>query len=160
MIRIKKELIESLTEAARRSSRKRMNYNLHKSMDENVQRFFNAFETDSYVRPHRHVQPGRFELFLCIRGKGAAIIFADDANITDTSILSPGGECIGVEIPDNTWHTIIALSPDTVFFEVKEGPYMPIEDKDFAPWAPDAADPGHVDYLKNLREAILLRTGN
>ncbi len=152
MILLKKELLDRLVEASRTSARKRMNYNLHTSRDEAVQRFFNAMETDTYIRPHRHVEPNKFELFLCVRGRGAVVTFNDDGNIDDIALLSPNGECMGVEIPSYTWHTIVSLSPGTVFFEAKQGPFVPISDKDFAPWAPDPSDPEYTDYLERLKE--------
>lgn len=31
---------------------------------------------------------------------------------------------------------MVALAPGTVLFELKEGPYRPLGDKDFAAWAP------------------------
>ncbi|MBI4745662.1 MAG: WbuC family cupin fold metalloprotein [Deltaproteobacteria bacterium] len=154
MINIKREDINNLVEAARSSPRKRMNLNIHQSLDATVQRFFNAMEPDTYVRPHRHVQDGRFELFLCIRGKGAAITFDDSGKVLDSVIISPDGVSIGIEIPPRAWHTILCLSPGTVFFELKEGPYMEIDDKDFAAWAPDPSNPGSYDYLRRLKEGI------
>ncbi|MFQ5585616.1 MAG: WbuC family cupin fold metalloprotein [Thermodesulfobacteriota bacterium] len=154
MKRISNERLDGLTKAARTSSRKRMNYDIHQSPDERVQRFFNAFESDTYVRPHRHAEQDRFELFLCIRGKGAAIIFDGEGNATDTAVLSPEGECIGVDIPPGIWHTIIALTPGTIFFEVKEGPYRPLDDKEFAPWAPEPESPDERYYLKELKERV------
>lgn len=154
MIGIRKGSIDNLVESARSSPRKRMNLNIHKSLDARVQRFFNAMEPDTYVRPHRHVQDGRFELFLCLRGKGAAITFDEGGKVLNTVIISPDGDSIGIEIPPNAWHTILCLSSGTVFFELKEGPYTAIDDKDFAPWAPDPSNPGSIDYLRSLREGI------
>lgn len=154
MISIKREAINNLVQTARNSPRKRMNLNIHQSLDARVQRFFNAMEPDTYVRPHRHMQEGRFEMFLCIRGKGAALTFDDRGKVINSVIISPDGDSIGIEIPPNAWHTILSLSPGTVFFELKEGPYAAIDDKDFAPWAPDPSDPGSGDYLRRLKEGI------
>ncbi|MBM2838948.1 MAG: hypothetical protein HW415_1573 [Deltaproteobacteria bacterium] len=154
MICIKREAINNLVQACRSSQRKRMNLNIHQSLDARVQRFFNAMEPDTYVRPHRHVQEGRFEMFLCIRGKGAAITFDDSGKVLNTVTISPGGDSIGIEIPPHVWHTILCLSPGTVFFELKEGPYVAIDDKDFAAWAPDPSGPRSDDYLRKLKEGI------
>ena len=41
-----------------------------------------------------------------------------------------------------SWHSVAALSADTVLFELKPGPYSPIDDKDFAEWAPAEGEPG------------------
>lgn len=154
MIKIKNEMIDDLVESARNSPRRRMNLNVHKSLDEKIHRFFNAMEPDTYVRPHRH-EDERFELFLCIRGEGAAVTFDDHGNITDVAILSLERECVGIEIPPKTWHTIISLSSGTVFFEVKEGPYRAISDKDFAPWAPEPENPDAAIYLDRIRGKVV-----
>jgi cupin fold WbuC family metalloprotein len=154
MITIKREAINSLVQAARNSPRKRMNLNIHQSLDAMVQRFFNAMEPETYVRPHRHMQEGRFEMFLCIRGKGSALTFDNRGKVINSVIISPDGDSIGIEIPPHAWHTILSLSTGTVFFELKEGPYAAIDDKDFAPWAPDPLDSASDDYLRRLKEGI------
>jgi hypothetical protein len=41
-----------------------------------------------------------------------------------------------VEIPGNTWHTLAAQEDGTILFEIKPGPYAPLSEHDFAPWAP------------------------
>jgi cupin fold WbuC family metalloprotein len=42
-----------------------MNYNFHQAED-CLQRFLNAIEPESYIRPHRHINPEREEIFLLI----------------------------------------------------------------------------------------------
>ena len=48
------------------------------------------------------------------------------------------------------YHTLAALKPDTVIYEVKAGPYKDSIDKSFAPWAPAEGTVEGQDYLKNL----------
>ncbi|MFQ5329645.1 MAG: WbuC family cupin fold metalloprotein [Thermodesulfobacteriota bacterium] len=159
MKRISNDRLDRLVESATASPRKRMNYNLHQSPEARVQRFFNALEDDTYIRPHRHVEPDKFECFFCVRGRGAAIVFDESGTITDTVILSPDGECLGVEIPPHTWHTIISLAPGSIFFEVKEGPYTPLTDKEFAPWSPEPDGAEQGDYLTTLKKAVAVDDG-
>lgn len=33
----------------------------------------------------------------------------------------------GVDIPKNVWHNLESMAPDSVIFEVKEGPFVPHE---------------------------------
>ena len=40
----------------------------------------------------------------------------------------------GIEIPERTWHTVVCLQSGSVVYEVKDGPYAPINDKNFASW--------------------------
>jgi cupin fold WbuC family metalloprotein len=45
--------------------------------------------------------------------------------------LSAQGSVRGIELAEGTYHTLIALAPDTVMLEMKEGPYSPSTDKEF-----------------------------
>ena len=59
----------------------------------------------------------------------------------------------GVEIPVGTWHSLIALEEDTLVYEVKDGPYSPEDDKNFAVWAPkEKIDNGCLECQKFLQE--------
>jgi len=49
---------------------------------------------------------------------------------------------------------VIALRPDSVLFEVKSGPFDPLQAKEFAPWAPAEDSPETLFYLENLRKHI------
>lgn len=50
MFEINDNLLDYVSQKAKESTRKRANYNFHKSYDEYVQRFLNAIEPGSYVR--------------------------------------------------------------------------------------------------------------
>ncbi|MCX6266256.1 MAG: hypothetical protein NTW16_02715, partial [Bacteroidetes bacterium] len=43
---------------------------------------------------------------------------------------------------------------DAVAYEVKDGPYSPANDKNFAPWAPKEGDAGTTDYLTSLVKLV------
>ena len=45
--------------------------------------------------------------------------------------LDAQGPVRGVELAEGIFHTLVALAPDTVMFEIKQGPYQPARDKDF-----------------------------
>lgn len=51
---ISEELLDSVSQEARESSRLRMNYNFHESLDAPIQRLLNALEPGTYLPPHRH----------------------------------------------------------------------------------------------------------
>ena len=89
-----------------------------------------------------------------MKGRGAVIIFDDTGRVTDTHILEAGGNTLGVEIPPGVWHSILSLEEGTVFFEVKDGPYIATTDKDFAPWAPAPGDENVQSYLKELEDMV------
>jgi len=150
---IDKEFLDRLSEKARLNPRRRMNHNLHRSYDEPCQRLLIAIEPDSYVRPHRHLAPAKPECFLAVRGRMAVVIFNDDGTILRCIPMAAGDLAGGVDIPAGVWHAAISLASGSVFFEAKPGPYQPVSDKDFAPWAPPEGSPEASAYLADLRRA-------
>lgn len=145
--------LDKLVTESQQLPRRRTNLNLHESLDAPVQKLFIAMQTDSYVRPHRHPQQEKTELFLAIRGRFAILIFNEQGCLLGRTEIGPGTSATGAEISPNTWHTVIALEDDAIFFEVKQGPYEPLPDKDFASWAPAENDTQAADFLQWLVNA-------
>jgi cupin fold WbuC family metalloprotein len=129
--------IDEFVARARSSPRRRLNLNLHPELSDPIQRFLNAGEPGSYVRPHRHVAE-RWELFAVLRGQIDVVLFADDGTVTQRMALSEGGGVI--EIPGATWHSFIFALSGSVAMEIKPGPYDAPSDKEFASWAPREND--------------------
>lgn len=149
------ELVASVIEQARLSPRRRMNYNFHGSAGENPHRFLNVFLEGSYVRPHRHRSVPKAESFIVLRGHMAAFVFDDRGEVLERHTLGPGsyrGEpaAQGIDLAPGLWHTVAALSPIAVCYEVKPGPWDPATDKEFALWAPEEGSPESAKYLRNL----------
>lgn len=143
--------LDALSERAGASARRRQNFNFHAELTHPAQRLLNAVEPDSYIRPHRHVDALRDETFVVLRGAFGLVLFGEAGNVTQTVSMSAGGERIGAHVPGNTFHTLIALAPGSIFFEAKAGPYAALTDKDFGPWSPPEGDSGVADYLSSLR---------
>jgi hypothetical protein len=59
----------------------------------------------------------------------------------------------GVEIPAGSWHALSILEEETVLLEIKPGPYLPLSDKDFAPWAPEEGSSSAPAMTARLRRA-------
>ena len=156
MIKINSELIDGLTVKAAQSERKRVNHNFHKELSDTIQRLLNVMEPGTYVRPHKHQDPDKREAFIILKGRAVAVEFNNTGDVTDSFILDPATGNFGVEIPERTWHTIIALDRDTVVYEVKDGPYNPIDDKNFAPWAPAEYSHVSIDYNRQLLKKLKL----
>lgn len=140
-------LLDQLTNQAQELPRLRKNYNLHPVLEDPVQRLCNAMEPHTYVRPHRHPQQDKWELFVIIKGTAVILTFDEDSRITNRIELSNEGPIYGVEIPTNTWHTVASLTTGTVLLEVKKGPYEQLSDKDFAAWAPNEGDADCLNYI-------------
>lgn len=136
MIKIDNQFISQTSEKAKNSARHRMNYNFHTKPDENIQRMLNALEPETYVRPHRHINPNKTEIFFVLRGKMVLIEFDDFGEITDYFVLDPLHGNFGCEVVAGVWHCLISLKSGSVAYEVKEGPFTPISDANFASWAP------------------------
>ena len=148
---IDKQLLDETTERAKQSARLRMNHNFHEVLDDPVNRLLNAMEPDTYIRPHRHWNPDKNEIFLLLRGKVAVFIFDDTGRITDTILLDPLNGCYGGEIPPGVWHGLLVLESGTVIYEIKEGPFAPLKPENMAPWSPSADDSkGVEEYLRKL----------
>lgn len=137
-----KGALEDLRSEAAASPRGRCNLNLHPELSDPVQRLFNALEPGTYVRPHRHPRDDGWELFVILAGRAVALTFDDAGRVLERAELGPAAPAWGVEVPGNTWHALAALEPGTLALEVKRGPYTPLTDKDFAPWAPGEEEPG------------------
>lgn len=151
-------LLDTITTAAGRSRRRRMNLNLHDGESDNPHRFFNVLIRDTYIPPHRHLHPPKSETFLILRGTVAFFIFEDNGDIRESITLSDEGPAFGIDIRPGLWHTLAVLSENAVCFEVKPGPYNPTTDKQFAPWAPLEGDPACGGYLQMLLDRRLRGT--
>lgn len=150
MIRIDTELIDKVTARAKIAPRKRTNHNFHQTPDDLLNRMLNAMELGTYVHPHKHEDPDKREAFLILRGAILVIEFDDKGNITDHIILNPKEGVFGLEIQPRTYHTLICLEPGTVVYELKDGPYNPVNDKQFASWAPPEGSPEGPLYMQQL----------
>ena len=114
-----------------------------------LQRMLNALQPGTYVRPHRHLTPPKAEAFIVLSGSLGFIAFDDAGRFDreDCLVLNRESGVWAVDVAAGTWHAILALEPDTVAFEVKPGPYSPMSDKDFAPWAPAEGTAAAAAYL-------------
>jgi cupin fold WbuC family metalloprotein len=156
-------LIQSVVEKAKHSPRLRMNHNFHGGPEDNPHRFLNVFIYGTYVTPHRHKNPPKAESFIVLDGYIAVFVFNDNGVLDKTIVLGSGSPppripvsaiggsvARGIDLPPGLWHSITALTPHAVTYEVKPGPWNPSTDKEFAPWAPQEGDASASDYLQQL----------
>jgi hypothetical protein len=127
---IDRGLVRGAVEYSRQSPRRRVIQPFHKQNSETLHRMLNAVQPDSYV----------------------FFTFDDDGSVTDSVLLSHDGDAFGVDLVPGIYHTFVALEPDTVIYEVKDGPYVASNDKSFAPWAPAEGDPAAPAYMARLLE--------
>ncbi|MEO8008101.1 MAG: WbuC family cupin fold metalloprotein [Betaproteobacteria bacterium] len=144
------QLLEAIWAQAAASPRRRKNFNFHAHESAPANRLLNAIEPDSYVQPHRHLDPAKDESLIVLRGVVGMVVFDDKGGIVQQAVLRAGSGAKGVDIPHATWHTFVALEPGSVIFEAKAGPYMPLGRGEKASWAPPEGDAGAAVYLERL----------
>ncbi|PKP41807.1 MAG: cupin fold metalloprotein, WbuC family [Bacteroidetes bacterium HGW-Bacteroidetes-10] len=121
MLKIDDRLLDMVGSEAKASTRLRMNYNIHKSLDAPVQRLLNALEPGSVLPVHRHRNTD--ETYIVLRGAIKVMFYNYKGELQESCIFDPCDGNYGVNIPAGTWHNLEVLARGTVIFEVKEGPY-------------------------------------
>lgn len=121
------ELLDKVTAEAEASPRLRMNYNLHESLDAKAQRLINVLLPGTPLPIHRHRHTA--ETYVLLRGKMFVVFYNDLGVQTERYLLDPTQGNYGVQIPAGQWHGIEVIEPSAIF-EVKDGPYTPIEPED------------------------------
>lgn len=119
---IDEQLLNEVSAQAKASSRLRMNYNFHGSLQDKCHRMLNAVEPETEIPIHRH--PTKDESFVVLRGKVKVTTHNDDGSVNDSVVLDPTKGVFGVDISKNVWHTIESLESGSVIFECKEGPFV------------------------------------
>ena len=152
-LKLDNTLFDTLISQAQQSPRKRSHYNLHNDLDEPVQRLCIALLKGTYVCPHHHPQGNKWELMLALKGEVSLIIFDEKGTVLEKHTLCPGESLSGMELQPNTWHTVIPLTDSAIILEVKQGPYTPAQETDFAPWAPSEGNKQSKQLLHWLESA-------
>ncbi len=151
---IDQALLDEVCAEAAASPRRRKNRNFHPGDGHPAHRLLNAMQPDSYIPPHRHLDPNKDETFVVLRGLLGLVLFDDAGNVVQAARIGAGATALGVDIPHGTWHTAVALAPDTVFLEAKAGPWLPLTEAERAPWAPAENSPEAAAYLAALKAGI------
>lgn len=124
---INNELLDEVTIKAEGSPRLRMNYNLHDSLDAKAQRLINVLLPGTALPIHRHKHTA--ETYILLRGKMFVVFYNDLGAQIERYLLDPTIGNYGVQIPAGQWHGIEVIEPSAIF-EVKDGPYTPLQPED------------------------------
>jgi cupin fold WbuC family metalloprotein len=149
---IDQALIARVLEEARCNPRQRKNFNFHDRDDHPCQRLLNAILPQSYIQPHRHLDPDKEEMLVVLRGRLGLVFFDNAGHVVDTALLEAGGGRLAASIPPGQFHTLLALDDGAVVFEAKAGPYRLHAPQEKAPFAPEEASKAAPEYLENLRQ--------
>ena len=125
---INDQLLNTVTGQAKASSRLRMNFNLHDSLDAKAQRLLNALEPGTVLPVHRHSHTA--ETYIVLRGSIRVMFYNDAKLLTAEFLIDPKEKEYGIHIPAGQWHTLEVLESGTVIFEVKDDPYAPLQPED------------------------------
>ena len=147
---IDQNLLDQISAEARENPRQRKNFNLHSGDEFCCHRLLNAIEPDSYIRPHRHLDPSKDESMVMLRGRMGVLVFDEAGNIQSQTMIAVSGNAVAVDIPHGLFHTVVSLESGTVFFESKAGPYLALTDGEKGGWAPAEGVPEAVYYLESL----------
>lgn len=121
------KILDETSLKAKASERLRMNWNIHRSVEEPVQRMFNALEPGTLVPIARH--PESAETLIILRGRLRVLIYDDWKNIIEDVVISPNSANIEYYIPKGAWHQVESLEDGTICFEPREGPYSPVTEE-------------------------------
>lgn len=150
---VDKVIIEELLKKAADNPRRRAHHNLHTSPEDPIQRLCVGACIGTYIRPHRHAEPHKWELFIVLQGTAAMLIFDQTGVVTERIDLVPGMQSTLAEVPPRVWHTLVVTSPAAVLVEIKPGPYLPLPEMDFASWSPPEHSQSAQAFELRMREA-------
>lgn len=137
---INKELLKQLHFEALANGRRRMNFDLRTTPEDNSQRMLNALEVGTHVPIHRHLKTS--ESVVCIEGCLDWIFYEelptidiggpvhDGETASDETCFKevarfrvcPREGTYGIQVPLGKWHSIEVHEPSTIF-ESKDGAY-------------------------------------
>jgi cupin fold WbuC family metalloprotein len=118
---IDKEILDALSEEARKSPRLRMGMDMRTSADDQSQRMLNAMEPGTEVAIHRHMKTT--ETVAVIRGKLRQKYYDEKGQLVREDIIEAGGACPFYMVPKGMWHTTECLETGTIIFDCKDGAY-------------------------------------
>lgn len=150
MDKFDEQLFDQLIKESRISKRKRAHHIFKNDPDDQLQGIYVAMQPGTYVQPHKHESPDKREIFIAFKGRFLFLEFDEKGEITDHFVLDPKTNTHSAEINSKIYHTLICLESDSVGLDLKTGPFHPINDKDFAEWAPKEGDERCEDYLNDI----------
>lgn len=128
-----------LKEKAAGIQRKRIRFCAHNDTEDSPQEMFIVHTSDTYVRPHKHLD--KAESLYILEGRADLIFFDDEARITDVYELGDyhSGKRFYCRIPEPYYHSLLIYSDFIIFHEVTKGPFVRTNSV-FAPWSPADGD--------------------
>ncbi|MDF0730152.1 WbuC family cupin fold metalloprotein [Pseudomonas entomophila] len=143
-------LFSALAGKAEANPRGRQHHNFHE-MSDPCHRMAVGLQPATYIPPHRHLSDDKAEALIVLKGRLGLLIFDEQGKVIDKRVMQAGGECLGVDLVQGTYHGLVVLEADTVLFECKAGLYRPVGEGEHAHWAPREGEPGVAEYQAWMR---------
>lgn len=138
---INKELLKQLHFEALANGRRRMNFDLRTSPEDNSQRMLNVLEVGTKVLIHRHLNTS--ESVVCIEGCLDWVFYEEMPNVDAGGPIHDGETAVdetcfkefarfrvcpregtyGIQVPKMAWHSVIVHESSTIL-EAKDGKYI------------------------------------
>ena len=133
------EVITFLKQAAAKSPLRRARFCAHLSPDAEQHDMLIVSHRDTYVNPHRHLN--KSETFVLLEGSAEIILFDESGEVEKTVKMGTpaSGHPFFYRMPPRQFHSLSIESELLVFLENTKGPFR-LDDREHAPWAPDAKD--------------------
>jgi len=140
--------LERLIVLSRESGKGRVPHPIYNENHAGPQALINAIQPGSYMRPHMH--PNRPEIWTPVKGKIILGIFDQNGGPVERFLLSRD-ETVYTEVPEQTYHFAFAVEPDSVFLNISQGPFNPLDSKVFPDWAPEEGSARAAEYFERVR---------
>ena len=121
-------ILDELTAQAKASPRLRMNLDLRNTLADQSQRMLNALEPGTVMPIHRHRNTS--ETVVVLRGKVKWLYYNDQGELTDTFLVAPGSDLVGLSVPKGQWHSIECLESGSIILETKDGAWEALREED------------------------------
>ena len=154
IIKIDKQLIESLKEKAIKNPRKRVRLCAHRDVNDSLHEMLIVLLKDTYVRPHKH--PYKIESFHIIEGSVDVAIFDGDGKILDVIRMGdyPSESFFYYRLSDSLFHVPRLNSEYVIIHEITNGPFKK-EETIFSSWSPEEDDGVTIkSFMKKISEDI------
>ena len=158
IVRVTKELIDTLRREAPGSPRKRVRFRAHVRDDDTVQEMIIALARDTYIVPHKHLD--KCESFHVIEGEVDVVFFDDRGEIQDVVSMgdAKAGKAIFYRQNEPRFHAVVPQTDVVIFHETANGPFRK-GDSVTAPWAPAKEGPEADRFMADLRKRLAARPG-
>jgi len=69
-----------------------------------------------------------------LRGRCIQHFYDDAGHLTESVELTPGTDVPAIVVEKGRWHRLESVESGTVILECKEGPFVPLDEKDIMKW--------------------------